>query len=261
MRVRYGERASMLEIVTLSIFVALLAETPQVSSAEANPPMSGDEQAERSDDPYQQARHRMVEEQIVARGVRDPRVLDAMRKVPRHRFVSSSQYDRAYHDRPLSIGNQQTISQPYIVAAMTEVAEINSDSRVLEIGTGSGYQAAVLAEIAKEVYSIEIIEELAKFADKTLDALGYESVQVRHGDGYRGWPEAAPFDAILITAAPPAVPKPLLEQLREGGHLIVPVGRYAQSLERHTRTADGIRVETLFPVRFVPMTGEAQRGP
>lgn len=242
--------------LTASILFMLCAAVPCVSTAEESPSVT--QQGKNEDDPYRQKRLRMVEEQIASRGVRDPLVLEALRKVPRHRFVPESARDLAYHDGPLPIGNRQTISQPYIVAAMTEFAEIGPESRVLEIGTGSGYQAAVLAEIAKEVYSIEIVEALAKRAEETLDALGYESVHVRHGDGYRGWPDAAPFDAILITAAPPAVPEPLLAQLREGGNLIVPVGSFMQSLERHTRTADGIRVETLFPVRFVPMTGEAQ---
>lgn len=200
----------------------------------------------------------MVSEQIEARGVRDPAVLRAMRKVPRHRFVPASQSASAYADRPLPIGHQQTISQPYIVAFMSELANVKAGDTVLEVGTGSGYQAAVLAEMGVQVYSIEIVEPLAKRARETLQALGYR-VTVRHGDGYAGWPEHAPFDAILVTAAPPKIPPPLREQLKVGGRLVIPVGKYFQSLVRVTRTKDGYRREEVLPVRFVPMTGEVQK--
>jgi protein-L-isoaspartate(D-aspartate) O-methyltransferase len=209
-------------------------------------------------DRFTDARHRMVREQIEARGVSDARVLDAMRRVPRHEFVPEAWQDAAYADGALPIAEGQTISQPYIVAVMTELARLRPDSRVLEVGTGSGYQAAVLAEVAGEVYTIEILEGLAREAERTLQRLGYAAVRVRHGDGYRGWPEAAPFDAILVTAAPPRVPPPLLEQLVEGGRLIIPVGEGYQELEIHTRTPQGFEVERVFPVRFVPMTGEAR---
>jgi protein-L-isoaspartate(D-aspartate) O-methyltransferase len=195
----------------------------------------------------------MVRSQIAARGVSSELVLAAMREVPRHEFVPARLRDHAYEDRPLPIGFSQTISQPYIVAAMTELAELREGSRVLEIGTGSGYQAAVIHEIVGEVYSIEIIEELAQLAEQTLRQLGYDSAHLRHGDGYRGWPEEAPFDAILVTAAPPEVPRALLEQLAVGGHLVVPVGEFFQQLERHTRTPEGIEKEVIFGVRFVPM--------
>jgi protein-L-isoaspartate(D-aspartate) O-methyltransferase len=201
----------------------------------------------------------MVRTQIEAREVRDPRVLRAMRAVPRHRFVPDSQRAAAYQDRPLPIGEQQTISQPYIVALMTELAKLEPGDTVLEIGTGSGYQSAVLAEMGVQVFSIEIIEPLAKRAKATLASLGYESVQVRHGDGYAGWPEHAPFDAILVTAAPPKIPEPLKAQLSVGGRLVVPVGKYFQSLMVLTRTKEGFREETILPVRFVPMTGKAQQ--
>jgi len=204
-------------------------------------------------------RERMVRTQLQARGIADPRVLAAMRKVPRHEFVPADLAARAYEDSALPIGHDQTISQPYVVALMTELAQLGPDGRVLEIGTGSGYQAAVLAEVAKEVYSIEILEPLAIRAEATLRRLGYERVHVRRGDGYRGWPDAAPFDAILVTAAPDTVPPPLLEQLAPGGRLVIPVGRNRQTLEVHRRTADGITVERSVPVAFVPMTGEAQR--
>ena len=201
-------------------------------------------------------RARMVADQIEARGVSDPRVLAAMRAVPRHEFVPERWRESAYRDRPLPIGSGQTISQPYIVAAMTELAALQPDSRVLEVGTGCGYQAAVLQEVAAEVYTIEIVEELARSAEETLARLGYAAVRVRHGDGYRGWPEAAPFDAILVTAAAPRVPQPLLEQLSPGGRLVIPVGEGFQELEVHTRTSHGVEVRRVFSVRFVPMTGE-----
>ena len=209
--------------------------------------------ASTADDPFAAARARMVAETIAPRGVKDPRVLAAMRKVPRHEFVPTNVRPRAYDDAPVPIGHGQTASQPYIVAVMTELAEVGPESRVLEIGTGSGYQAAVLAEVAGEVYSIELLEPLATNARRTLERLGYGRVHVRQGDGYRGWPEAAPFDAIVVTAAPPEVPKALLDQLAMGGRLVVPVGTRDQELEVHRRTAEGIRVRKVFPVTFVPM--------
>jgi protein-L-isoaspartate(D-aspartate) O-methyltransferase len=205
-------------------------------------------------------RDRMVATQLERRGIRDARVLAAMRKVPRHEFVPAGVRDRAHDDGPLPIGHRQTISQPYIVALMTELAAVTPTSKVLEIGTGSGYQAAVLAELARDVYSIEIVEPLAREADATLRRLGYERVRLRTGDGYRGWPEAAPFDAIVVTAAPGSVPKPLIEQLAPGGRLVVPVGDDMQWLEVHRRTEKGVTVERTIPVRFVPMTGQAERG-
>jgi len=210
-------------------------------------------------EPREQERLHMVSTQIEARGVRDPRVLDAMRKVPRHRFMPESERARAYDDRPLPIGHRQTISQPYIVALMSELAGVKPGDTVLEVGTGSGYQAAVLAEMGVKVFSIEIIKPLAKRAKATLDELGYSKrVEVRHGDGYAGWPEHAPFDAVVVTAAPPAIPQPLKEQLEVGGHLVIPVGKYYQSLLRVTRTKSGFREKSVIPVRFVPMTGKAQ---
>jgi protein-L-isoaspartate(D-aspartate) O-methyltransferase len=211
-----------------------------------------------SDGPEQQhARQRMVQLQIVERGVRDERVLQAMRKVPRHAFVPKELEPRAYEDYPLPIEAAQTISQPYIVAVMSELAAIAPGEKVLEVGTGSGYQAAVLAALGARVYSIEIVEQLATSARERLRRLGY-AAQVRHGDGYAGWPEAAPFDAILVTAAPPAVPAPLREQLAVGGRLVAPVGRGSQQLLVLTRTATGYEERKVLPVRFVPMTGKAQ---
>ncbi|MBN1503636.1 MAG: protein-L-isoaspartate(D-aspartate) O-methyltransferase [Candidatus Eisenbacteria bacterium] len=199
----------------------------------------------------------MVDEQIARRGVRDPLVLSAMRKVPRHEFVPESYRKYAYADEPLPIGEGQTISQPYIVACMTEVLSLDKKSRVLEIGTGSGYQAAVLAEIAGEVYTIEIVEPLCKQAAETLTRLGYSRVHVRCGDGYRGWPEAAPFDAVIVTAAPDHVPQPLVDQMKTKGRMCIPVGDAYQELMLITKTDRGITQKEMLPVRFVPMTGEA----
>ena len=209
-------------------------------------------------DKFAGMRQRMVEEQIERRGVRDARVLAAMRAVPRHLFVPDDLRARAYDDAPLPIGEGQTISQPFIVAFMTEAARVAPGDRVLEVGTGSGYQAAVLAAIGAEVMSIEILPGLAERARTALAAIGFEKVAVRTGDGFRGWPEAAPFDAVLVTAAPDEVPPPLLAQLKVGGRLVIPVGTGTQALIRVTRTAEGFERESLLPVRFVPMTGEAR---
>ena len=204
-------------------------------------------------------RQQMVNRQIIARGVKDPHVLDAMTKVKRHEFVLPSQEQEAYEDGPLPIGEGQTISQPYIVALMTELAKVNKDSRVLEVGTGSGYQAAILSVICARVYSIEIIEKLGLAAKKKLSELGYDNVEVRIGDGYQGWPEAAPFDAILVTAAPDHIPQPLIDQLKVGGRLVIPVGDFYQELEVITKKEAGVDREKMIPVRFVPMTGEAEK--
>ena len=200
----------------------------------------------------------MVENQIKRRGVTDPNVLAAMEKAPRHMFVPEDVKKFAYEDEPLPIGLSQTISQPYIVALMTELLELKRDSKVLEIGTGSGYQAAVLAELCDSVSSIEIICELAERADSTLKALGYH-VDVKCGDGFRGWPEKAPFDAIIVTAAPDEVPQPLLDQLAEGGRLVIPVGTYHQDLKLIRKVDGKIKETNVIPVRFVPMTGEAEK--
>jgi protein-L-isoaspartate(D-aspartate) O-methyltransferase len=204
----------------------------------------------------------MVDTTIVSRGVTDPAVLAAMRRVKRHELVPAELRSRAYEDRPLPIGFDQTISQPYIVAAMTEAAQLSPGDKVLEVGTGSGYQAAVLAELpGVDVYSIEIVEPLARRTHELLAQMGYGKLHLRIGDGYRGWPEAAPFDAIIVTAAPEELPEPLIDQLAVGGRLVIPVGAAGeQDLRVITRGKDGTTSETLFPVRFVPMTGEAQRG-
>lgn len=204
----------------------------------------------------------MVEEQIAGRGVEDAAVLDALRQVPRHLFIPESVRDQAYEDHPLPIGEGQTISQPYIVALMTQLADLGPDDKVLEIGTGSGYQAAVLSRLAREVYSIEILEPLGRRASETLRRLGYDNVNVRVGDGYGGWPEEAPFDAILVTAAAPdQPPPPLEEQLKVGGRMVIPVGKYFQDLVVLTRTEKGKVRRSVIPVRFVPMTGEIESEP
>jgi protein-L-isoaspartate(D-aspartate) O-methyltransferase len=203
---------------------------------------------------FDERRARMVDDQIRGRGVRDPRVLAAMARVPRHRFVPDSQVESAYEDTPLPIGEGQTISQPYIVAYMTEALALAPTARVLEIGTGSGYQAAILAELVSEVYTIEIVPALAARAARTLKELGYTRVQTREGDGYLGWPERAPFDAIIVTAAPDHVPQPLIDQVRAGGRLVIPVGRGSQDLLVYEKRADGLREITRLPVRFVPLT-------
>jgi protein-L-isoaspartate(D-aspartate) O-methyltransferase len=229
------------------VLVALLAGATVAAHADA------------PEDPWREARERMVREQIVARGVRAPRVLAALRAVPRHEFVPAEHRSSAYTDEPLPIGEGQTISQPYVVAAMTEAVALGGDERVLEVGTGSGYQAAILAELAREVYTIEIVKPLADSAKERLARLGYRNVHVRHGDGWRGWPSAAPFDAIVVTAAPGEIPQALLDQLAVGGRMVLPVGDAEhQELLRLVREPTGIRRERLMDVRFVPMTRGAE---
>lgn len=204
-------------------------------------------------------RERMVRTQIESRGVKDPQVLASMRTVPRHLFVPDTYRDAAYSDSPLPIGESQTISQPYIVALMTELLEVEPGEKVFELGTGSGYQAAVLAEMGVEVFTIEIKTRLCEHAAATLKELGYESVHVRCADGYGGWPEEAPFDGIIVTAAPDRIPDPLLAQLRDGAKMVIPVGDFYQELKVITRTGDSFQERSVIPVRFVPMTGEIER--
>lgn len=207
--------------------------------------------------PYQLQRERMVKEQLIRRDIRDQRVLEAMRNVPRHAFVPPEHRHIAYGDGPLPIGSGQTISQPYIVALMTQLLNLKGDEKVLEVGTGSGYQAAVLAYLAQEVHSIERHTSLAEQAEFTLSELGYGNVHVHVGDGTLGWAQAAPFDAILVTAGSPKVPKSLLSQLEEGGLMIIPVGgRGNQHLERWHREGDDYWHESILPVAFVPLLGE-----
>ena len=209
-----------------------------------------------TDTQWEEMRRRMVAEQLRARDIRDPRVLDAMTKVPRHLFVPEGERSAAYGDFPLSIGHGQTISQPYIVAFMTQALDVKPDHKVLEIGTGSGYQAAVLGELASVVYTIEIVEPLAAGADQILQRLGYKNVHVRAGNGYAGWPEEAPFDRIMVTAAPDEVPPALVEQLKVGGIMAIPVGSFDQELRILRRTETGLVTLQTLPVRFVPMTGK-----
>ena len=204
-------------------------------------------------------RERMVKEQIESRGIKDPLTLAALRAVPRHEFVPEASAGEAYGDFPLPIGHGQTISQPYIVAFMTEALGLRGGESVLEIGTGSGYQAAVLARIAGKVHTIEIVPELAGQARMRLARLGYRNVRVRAGDGYLGWPEAAPFDAIIVTAAAPRIPGPLKQQLAEGGRLVVPVGDEDQELIVVTRHGSAFDERRVLPVRFVPMTGAVRK--
>lgn len=206
-----------------------------------------------AEDFFAEKRKKMVEGQIAARGVKDNRVINAMLKVPRHLFVPDNLRNIAYGDTPLPIGYGQTISQPYIVAFMTEALNLEKEDRVLEIGTGSGYQAAILAEIAKEVYTIEIVPPLAGEAKRRLGRMGYRNITVKCGDGYSGWGEKAPFDGIIVTAAPREIPQRLVEQLKIGGRMVVPVGVSFQELYLVTKTKDGVREKRLIPVRFVPM--------
>ncbi len=235
-----------------SVLIAAVALTAGCNShgGQATDPVESD---------WQMQREQMVSQQIEARGIKDPAVLESMRSVPRHLFVPEGGRDGAYQDSPLPIGDSQTISQPYIVALMSELLEVRPGSKVLEIGTGSGYQAAVLAAMGVEVYSIEIRTRLCEKAGETLAELGYHSVRVRCGDGYGGWPEEAPFDGIIVTAAPELVPDPLLDQLAPGANMVIPVGDFYQELKVITRTDGGFDERAVIPVRFVPMTGEIER--
>jgi protein-L-isoaspartate(D-aspartate) O-methyltransferase len=234
--------------IGLALLAAALSPTGSTGARAAEPKSPSNE------------RQTMVESQIAERGIRNPDVLAAISAVPRHLFVPESLRESAYEDRPLPIGHGQTISQPYIVALMSELAEVKAGDKVLEVGTGSGYQAAVLAEMGVKVYSIEIIEPLAEQAVAALAAAGYgDQVEVRTGDGYAGWLEHAPFDAVIVTAAPPRIPEPLKQQLRVGGRLVIPVGQSFQRLLRITRSESGFDEENVLPVRFVPMTGRAER--
>ena len=220
-------------------------------------PAAGGERQDPTD-PFEQMRSQMVEDQIEPRGHVRPEVLNAMVDVPRHRFVPEQSRADAYSDRALRIGEGQTISQPYIVAVMTSLLDIDPGDKVLEIGTGSGYQAAVLSRLGAEVYTIEIIESLAKRAQETLGELGYDDVQFRVGDGYDGWPANAPFDGIIVTAAAESIPQPLIDQLKVGGQLVMPVGDFLQDLFVVTKTDVGIERRKVLGVKFVPMTGRVQ---
>jgi protein-L-isoaspartate(D-aspartate) O-methyltransferase len=205
---------------------------------------------------YPEARRRMVDRQIVARGIEDERVVEAMLKVPRHEFIPEEYRHYAYFDSPVPIGHGQTISQPYIVALMTEELSLSTVDKVLEVGTGSGYQAAILAEIAKEVYTVEIVEPLGREAEKRLERLGYDNVHVKIGDGYEGWEEHSPYDRVIVTCAPTDIPQPLIEQMKEGGIMVIPVGTEGfQYLYRVKKLEGEAYTERVIPVSFVPLTG------
>jgi protein-L-isoaspartate(D-aspartate) O-methyltransferase len=206
---------------------------------------------------WESARKAMVDYQIIARGITEERLIAAMMKVERHLFVPEVYRQDAYADYPLPIGEEQTISQPFIVALMTNLLELDGNEKVLEIGTGSGYQAAILGELAKEVYTIEIVESLAKKAGKLLDSLEYTNIETLWGDGFAGWPDQAPFDAIIVTCAPPEIPQPLIDQLAEGGRLVIPVGEEDYQYLKLVEKIDGKpMIKNIIPVRFVPMTGK-----
>ena len=241
----------ILLLTVMSGMVWLLSESPKFPATPGG-------------DAYQKARHQMVQEQLIGpgRNIRSERVLAAMRKVPRHEFVPKEIQSEAYSDYPLPIGHGQTISQPYIVAFMTEQLDPQPGDSILEIGTGSGYQAAVLSLLVQKVYSIEIIKPLAINAEQTLKRLGYDNVKVKNDDGYLGWPEQAPFDAIIVTCAPEQIPKVLVEQLKEGGKMIIPVGPlYDQSLYLLTKKKNILEKKAVLSVRFVPMTGKIKKEP
>ena len=241
-----------LEFIAFLLFIGILFTSCQKAP-------KGDKMKESSDDEvFAHRREQMVVAQIESRGIKNPLILQAMKKVPRHLFVAADLQDVAYTDGPLPIGHEQTISQPYIVALMTELLNLKRGEKVLEIGTGSGYQAAVLAEICSQVYSIEIVEPLALKADETLKKLGYKNVEVKVGDGYQGWEEHAPFDGIILTAAPDHIPQPLYDQLKLGARMVLPIGNGNQELMVITKTPEGMKKETVIPVRFVRMTGEAE---
>ncbi len=252
--------AVALAIVTLlaACRTATGVDTGEAAVTESDPPTPAPTEEERRRD----QRRRMVSQHIASRDVTDERVLEAMRTVPRHRFVPASLLDKAYADHPLPIGHDQTISQPYIVALMSQYLRLDGSETVLEIGTGSGYQAAVLGELAATVHTIEIVEPLCASSSALLAELGHANVHVHCGDGYQGWPEAAPFGAIMVTAAPDHVPQPLVDQLAPGGVMVLPVGPagWAQELTLISKAEDGsVTTRTVAAVAFVPMTGEAER--
>ncbi len=211
------------------------------------------------EDPYAQKRFEMVENQIISRGIQNGRVIQAMLKVPRHEFVSESHRESAYKDSPVPIDKGQTVSQPYIVALMTELLDPAPGKKILEVGTGSGYQSAVLAETGCDLYTVEIVELLAVKARSILERLGYSKIKFKIGDGYGGWQEHAPFDAIIVTAAPESIPKKLIEQLKTGGRMVIPVGDVSQELKLVEKTDSGIDIKDVTSVRFVSMTGETQK--
>lgn len=242
--------------------LTLAASSFAMTSCQSDDPGPDQGRSDPQEAKFAGARRSMVREQLRSerRNITDERVLQAMEKIPRHEFVPENVRREAYRDSPLPIGHGQTISQPFIVAFMTEKLEPEASEKILEIGTGSGYQAAVLSRLAKEVYSIEIVEPLAQTAKKTLERLHYDNVHVRAGDGYQGWPEHAPFDAIIVTCAPDHVPQPLVDQLAEGGRMMIPVGTEfgVQELYLLEKREGKIEKKAVLPVRFVPMTGKSR---
>jgi len=252
----------LIVLVAIVVSVFLIYETALDDSPEVVPEKSADtfpEETEESTDLFSQKRMQMVEIQLRGRDITDEKILDVMGSVPRHKFVDESLWNEAYADHPLPIGEGQTISQPYVVALMTQALHLTGSEKVLEIGTGSGYQAAVLAEIVEEVYTVEIREKLAEMAENSLSNTGYTNVHVKCSDGYFGWEEHAPYDAIMITCAVNHIPPPLLSQLKDGGRLILPLGSttYYQSLTLIQKTDEGLSSEYITSVLFVPMIGEA----
>jgi protein-L-isoaspartate(D-aspartate) O-methyltransferase len=240
----------------LSIFLVLCISVLCCAKSEGDKKLEPSTGGSTVDDLYQNARLRMVDAQIRKRGISDKQVLEAMETVPRHLFVPRDQVSGAYDDHPLPIGYGQTISQPYIVALMTECLNPQPGDRVLEVGTGSGYQAAILSQLVEKVYSIEIVEPLGLAARNRLIQLGFSNVEVRIGDGYLGWPEEAPFDAIIVTAAPETIPQPLIDQMAEGGSMVVPVGLHYQELILLSKRRGKVEQRSIASVRFVPMVSE-----
>jgi len=252
------DRFFCLRLTVVGVLAGLLAAC--TSSIPTVPAESGAAPVQDVADEFAEIRQRMVDEQMASRDISNERVLEVMRQVPRHRFVPKSLESYAYRDSPLPIGEDQTISQPYMVALMTQLVDPQSGHKALDIGTGSGYQAAVLAELVDHVYSIEIVESLATDARERLTKLGYENVTVRHGDGYAGWESEAPFDVIIVAAAPDHIPAPLIEQLAPGGKLVIPVGDEDQSLMLVEKDTEGVVTRReIAPVLFVPMTGQAEQ--
>ncbi len=245
-----------LHAAVLAVFLLML-----MGGCATSGPHADNKDSASAPDQFAELRRRMVRDQLEGRDIRDALVIRAMSKVPRHLFVPPGIINAAYDDTALPLTHGQTISQPYIVAYMTQALGLEGGEKVLEIGTGSGYQAAVLAEIAGEVYTIEILPELALHAKEVLGDLGYRNIHFRTGDGYLGWPEQAPFDAIIVTAAPDHVPQPLEDQLKRGGRMIIPVGRVEQKLLVIEKGDTGTTRRSSIPVRFVPMTGKALQGP
>ena len=251
-------RGILLRFALGGIFLICLDPLPVAAQAPGAGQTQTEAAASTASDPTAAARNRMVQRHLVERGIKNPRVLDAFRTVPRHKYLPEKTRRQAYDDESIPIGEKQTITPPYDVAFMTEVLDPKPTDKVYEVGTGSGYQASILSRLVKEVYSVEIHESLSKRATKVIKEVGYNNVHTRHGDGYEGWPEAAPFDAIIVTCAPQKIPKPLIEQLKEGGRMVIPLGdRFTQSVHLVIKKDGKLIDKVLKPTLFVPMTGKA----